>query len=122
MAAIKPTYRNVGRGDGSCQLVVWTPVTENDTCVAAELPDLADKSVHVYGTFGGATVAVQGSNNDGTSFAALNDPSSTVIAINSEKIKQVLENTQQIRPAATGGASQSLSIAMLIKQTNPLRQ
>lgn len=121
MAAIKPTITTIGRGDGSCVMVLWTPVTEADTCVPFEAPDLTDKSVHVYGTFGGSSTAIHGSNNGGTSFAALNDPSSTAIAITTEKIKAVLENTQQIKPVITGGAAQSLSVAVLVKQNNPLR-
>lgn len=122
MAAIKPTLTTVGRKDGSCYLVTWTPVTEADTCVPADFPDLADKSIHVAGTFGGASVALFGANNDfATAGAALRDPSSTVIAITAETVKQVLENPKQIKPVATGGTGQSLSIYILAKQSQPLR-
>lgn len=121
MATIKPTITTLGRGDGSCVMLLWTPVTEADVCAAAEFPDLSDKSIHVYGTFGGSSTAIHGSNNGGSSFAALNDPSSTVIAITTEKIKQILENTQQIKPVITGGTGQTLSVAVLVKQNNPLR-
>ena len=122
MAVIKPTIVQVGRRDESCFLVTWTPVTQADTCAPIELPDLPDKSVHVFGTFGGASVAVNGSNNSGASFAALRSPDSVTIAITTETIKAILENTQQVVPAATGGTAQSLSISMLCKQNNPLRQ
>ena len=123
MATIVPTitYPNAARGDGSTVLVVWTPVTENDTCRPVSYPEMSDKSVHVSGTFGGASVAVNGSNNSGASYAALNDPSSTAIAITSEKIKAVLENTALVQPSPTGGSGQSLTISMLFHLTNPLR-
>lgn len=121
MATIKPTVTQAGKQDGACFIVTWAAVTEIDTCVAYQGANLSDKSVHVSGTFGGATVAVQGSNNGGTSFAALNDPSSTVIAITAEKIKAILENVDLIKPVITGGAAQSLNIALLVNQNNPLR-
>lgn len=122
MAAIQPTLTDVGlKGDGSTILAVWTPVTESDTCVPISMPEHSDKSVHVSGTFGSASVAVQGSNNGGASFASLNDPTGTVIAITAEKIKAVLENTVQVKPVATGGSAQSLTISMLVHLTNPLR-
>lgn len=121
MAAIKPTVTDVSiRGNESTYTVVWTPVTEADTCVAVQMPEYADRSIQVSGTFGGASVAVQGSN-DGTNFAALRDPSSTTIAITTAGIRAVLENTYQTKPVATGGTSQSLTIAMLFHLSHPFR-
>lgn len=121
MAVIKPTVTDVGIGNGSCKLVVWSTVTEADTCAPVSYPDLTDRSIHVYGTFGGSSTAVQGSNNGGASFAALNDTGGTVIAITAEKIKAILENSQQIKPVITGGTSQSLSVAILFHLSQALR-
>lgn len=122
MAIIKETRTDVW-GDGSSILLVWTPLTEADTCRAVALPAHSDKSVHASGTFGGASVSVQGSNNSGASFVALNDAATgTPVAITAEAIKAVLENTQQIKPVAAGGAAQILTISMLVHLANPLRQ
>lgn len=123
MAAIAPTITMPDdTGDGSTFRVVWTPVTEADTCNPVSYPKHSDKSVHVSGTFGSASVAIHGSNNGGASYAALNDPTGTVIAITGEKIKAVLENTALIRPVITGGTAQSLTVSMLFHLSNPLRQ
>lgn len=123
MAIIKPTWKDITeKGDGSAILYTWTPVTEADTCQPIATPKHSDKSVHVYGTFGGATAALHGSNNDGTTFAALNTPASVAIAITADGIKAVLENTQQVKPVATGGAAQSLSVGLLVHFSNPARQ
>lgn len=122
MATIKPTYTDVSeRGDESAWSVVWTPVTENDTVVAAALPKHADKSVIVTGTFGGATVTFQGSN-DGTNFTGLADITGTAISITSAGAKAVAENTWQFKPAFSGGSSQSLTVAVLAVSPNPMRQ
>lgn len=115
MAVIAPTISLIGARDGSAKRVVWTPVTEADTCTPVSMPELSDKSVQVLGTFGGSTTAVHGSNDGGTTYAALNDPTGTAIAITSAKIKAVLENTEYVKPVVTGGSSQSLSIAMVAK-------
>lgn len=119
MAAIAPTYTDVrnASGGGFAVLVVWTPVTSagSDTCVAAMLPTLADKSIHVSGTFGGGTVTLQGSNNGGASYVGLNDPTKTAISITQETIMAVLENTQLVKPVLIGGSSTSLTISMLFR-------
>ena len=122
MAAIAPTVTAIGRGDGSTLRVVWTPVTANDTCVAVSYPECSDKSIQGLGTFDSGSIALQGSNDGGTTYAALHDPGGTTIAITSAGIKAVLENTELIKPVvSSGGGSQSITVAMLLHLTNPLR-
>lgn len=123
MAVINPTISSalLGKGDGATVRLIWTPVTENDTCAPAYLPEYSDKSVQVFGTFGGASVAIQGSNDGGTTYAVLHDPSGTAIAVVVAGFKAVLENTEYFKPVATGGVAQSLSIAMLVRVSTPMR-
>ena len=121
MAVIVPKVVTVGYGNSAVQTVSWTPVTNADTCRAVQYPEFSDKSIQVAGTFGSASVALNGSN-DGTNFAALRDPSSTTIAITSAGIKAVLENTFQVQPSISGGdGTQSLTITILFHAANPLR-
>jgi len=123
MATIAPAVSNlnVGGGDGSVCKVTWTPVTEADTCGPVDLTAFADKSIQVTGTFGGASVALQGSNDAGTNFLPLNDATGTVIAITTAKIKEVLEMTEQVKPVATGGTGQSLTVVILARRATPMR-
>lgn len=122
MAAIAPAITDISdRANGSTFLVQWTPVTEADTCNPVSFPMHSDKSIHVSGTFGGATVVLQGSNNSGTTYVGLRDPSSTAISMTADTIKAVLENTQLVKPSASGGSSQSLTISMLFHLSHPLR-
>jgi hypothetical protein len=120
MAAKNPVQTVIGRGDGSCILVQWSGVTEADTCVAVEIPDKADKSVQVAGTFGSATAILEGSN-DGTNFSGLRSPDSVAISLTATGLKQVLENTRYVRPSMSGGTGQSLTISMVFNLSNPLR-
>lgn len=123
MAVIAPTVTEVSdKGDGSAFRVVWTPVTEADSCAAVRYPGHSDKSIQAIGTFGSGSVALHGSNDGGTTYAALNAPSGSAIALTTASIKAVLENTEYIKPVITGGTAQSLTIAMLIHLSNPLRQ
>ena len=121
MAVIAPTIVPIGNRDGSIVRVTWATVTEADTCGPAALPEFADKSIQVFGSFGGTSVALHGSNDGGTTFAALNIPAGTAIAITTASIKQVLENTEQIKPVLTGGTSTSISVVVLCRLANPLR-
>lgn len=128
MASITPTVIDVSdRKDGSAIMVSWVDGGANNsanTYLPVSYPKHSNKSIQVLGTFGGASVAIQGSNDivgTPTNFASLNDPGGTVIAITSAKIKAVLENTVHIQPVATGGTSQNLTIQMLLQYANPAR-
>ena len=121
MATIAPVITEIGYGNFAAKQVIWTPVTSADSCAAVTFPECAEKSVQVSGTFDSASVAVNGSN-DGTNYAALNDPGGSVIAITGAKIKGVLEKTMFVQPSISGGGgSQSLTISMFFLATNPLR-
>jgi hypothetical protein len=107
--------------DGSLYLVTWGPFTQADTCAPVTLPQHSDRSCQAVGTFGGASVAIQGSN-DGVNYAPLDSPNSVVIALTTAtQIKAVLENSLWIQPVATGGAGQSISVLILFRMTNPMR-
>src|ERR1700755_496650 len=102
MATITPTVAAVGRGDMSTIVVTWASITNADTCQAVSYPEYADRSIHVSGTFSGATVQIQGSNNGAASFAVLSDPTETAISITTESIRTVLDNTAFIQPSVSG--------------------
>lgn len=123
MAAIAPTITDVSpTGDGSALQVVWTPVTSagSDTCNPVYYPKHSTKSIQVSGTFGGSSTALNGSN-DGTNYAALNNPAGSAIAITAAKVSGVLENTAYIQPVNTGGTASSVSITMLLVAPTPPR-
>lgn len=121
MAAVTPTIRTVGAGNFACRVATWASIGDSDTCTPVSFPDLTDRSVQVFGTFGGASIAIQGSNDAGTTFAPLNDPGGTVIGITTAKIKAILENSEQIKPVTSGGTGSSLTVCILFHLSQALR-
>ena len=80
-----------------------------------ELPDHADKSVQVVGTFDTATIALQGSN-DGTNWESLSDPQGNAIEMTSTGLKQILENTRFVRPLVTSvGGSTDVDVFLHVR-------
>lgn len=97
--------------------VLWTGLLNTDTGSWYTAPAHADRSLQVYGTFGGATLTVQGTNETGTpsNAATLNDPSSTALTVTAAKIEAILEPTVQIRPSVAGGdGTTTLTMILLV--------
>lgn len=112
MATIAPTITSLPR---SVHLVVWSNVTNADTCSAAELSGDGDRSVQIAGTFDSATVVVAGSN-DGSNYIVLTDPQGNAISKTAAAIEAITEVTRYIKPTFSGGAgTQSLTVSMLFR-------
>lgn len=123
MANIFPTIRDVSfQGDASSLLVTWSNVNSDtaDVCVPIKKPQYTRKSVHVYGTFGGGSVAINGSNNDGASYIGLKN-SGVAIAIATETIEEISQNSELVQPVYSGGTAGLVSISMLCVMPNPMR-
>lgn len=83
----------------------WSGLAAGEAGVAATASRWPGKSVHISGTFGGATLAIQGSN-DGSNWSALSSglgAQGDLTGINSGRVVNVFENPKFIRPALTGG-------------------
>jgi hypothetical protein len=77
------------------------------------------KSMHVVASaWGGATLKMQGSNEIAaapSSWISLMDPQGNELVFTADKIEQILENTNQIRPVLTVvGAGASITILVCI--------
>ena len=86
-------------------LVTWTGLATGDVGGGIPIAYSADITGQVTGTFGGATITWQGSN-DNTNWHPLTRRSvGTDMAFTSAAIHTVNENPAWIRPAVTGGTS-----------------
>ena len=91
----------------------WSNVTEADTFVAAEVGGQTDRSVQATGTFGGATLLIQGSN-DGTTYVTLTDPQGNAISKTANALEQIEEGTRYIQPSHSGGGSESIKVIIFV--------
>lgn len=89
------------------------PIAQGDVCVAdMAVGGAAIKSVQIEGTFNGATVAIQGSN-DGVTFETLLDPAGNALSKGSAGIFQIATPALWLQPLVTsGGAGTSLLITV----------
>lgn len=91
--------------------VAWDTLTEADEGVGVAIADYSDKTVQVVGSFGtGGSVAIEGSNDGGTTWSALHDPQGTVIAITAAGMELIAENPLLIRPNITAGTTVDVDV------------
>lgn len=112
MATVNPTIDHAHRS----VKVTWATAATGDTIVAAKgLRSYgAGGSVQAVGTWGAATVKLEGSNN-GTTFQTLKQtPGGTDISMTADDHQPVGEMADDYRPAITGGTGDSLTITLLL--------
>lgn len=116
MAVVTPTIEHAGIRS---MRVIWANVTESDTCTAVQFPHARDKTVQVKGTFGGATITIEGSLDEaiGGTYAGLTDPQGNAIAFTAAGIESIMENTQWVKPVTASGSSSSVTVTMLVGET-----
>ena len=119
MADVAPTRTPMTAfNERNCHVIAWTPLTSaNASGEAVEMGGFSDRSIQISGTFNGATVVLQGSN-DGTNYHTLTDPQGNAISFTSaDRIEQIMELTRYVKPVSTGGGgSQSLTVTIFMKK------
>jgi len=104
---------------GSVDVIEWTGLLAGDDGDWRLFARYPDKSIHVFGTFGGATVRFQGTHETDTKVNPVNlrSASETVIGIvTATDIKQILENPLYCRPLIVGGdGTTSLTVRLVCK-------
>ena len=71
----------------------------------------SERTVQVSGTFGSATVVVEGSN-DGTNWFALTKPAATAISFTAAGGASIVENPLYVRPKSTGGTASAILVTI----------
>lgn len=115
MATITATITKVPDGGVMDVYVVqWPAMGNGDTGTAVAMSGGSDRSVQIAGTFGGATVVLEGSN-DGTNYATLTDPQGNAISKTTAAIEAVSELTRYVRAVTTGGTGTNLNVTLIAK-------
>jgi hypothetical protein len=103
-------------GNDKSFLSQWANMGANDDGAPAINSQYTDRSFQVAGTFGGATVVIEGTN-DGTNWATLTDPQGNNLSFIGPKIEMVAEASWKIRPKVTGGdGSTAITVTALLKE------
>lgn len=97
----------------TANVVGWIALSTDDSGKPVEMPTHSDRSVQVDGTFAGATVLIEGSN-DGMNYYTLTDPQGSPLSISTGKLKQILEVTRFIRPRVSGGGGTDINVTLLV--------
>lgn len=94
----------------------WTPLLNTDVGSAVNSAYFADRSVQVFGTFGGGTIVLQGSNDGGTTYVTLKDPLGNNLSFTTAGFKMIGDLAHLIRPSVSGGdGTTSLSVWVLMR-------
>lgn len=112
MATIKKQYS----GEYGNLEISWETLTESDTAEAWDPSggEALIAGVQFTGTFGGATVVLQGSW-DGTNYVTLNDSSGAPISMASAGAAEFSTTAKKIRPSASGGTSQDVDTTIIAR-------
>lgn len=107
--------RNITEAPGDGFVVTWSDMADADVGQALAGYGSPDRCVQVAGTFDGATVAVQGSN-DGTNWETLRDPLGNALTFTAEGLRGVLEVPRYVRPEVSGGgASTDVNVVLFVR-------
>lgn len=116
MADINPVPSNPIPGASGVSVITWEALTESDTAIAQIVGGTAGAvgSVQVVGTFGGATVTIQISN-DGTNWATLQDIEGSDVSFTAAGLVDFSTAALYIRASASGGSSQDVDVIMTLR-------
>lgn len=98
MSDITPTQTEK---PGNCYLHFYEALTTaNHTGVAFSLPGATERTFHAFGTWGGATLSIEGSM-DGTNYAILKNRAGTAASLTADGVLDVYSNALYIRARLT---------------------
>lgn len=122
MATITATHAKVAKG---VHKVIWLTLTETNTDGSPYGPDEGgpfnpDKTFHCFGTWGGGTLVIQGSN-DGVNWLTLTDIHSNAASYTADAIDTIAENPLYIRPLVTAGTGVDLDVILSAHGVRPVR-
>ena len=98
------------------RVILWETLTEtNSDGSSVSYHGDVERSVQVMGTFGGATITIQGSNDGGIIWATLHDAAGANLDFTVAGLELVLENARHMRPIVTGGAGVDVDVHLFTR-------
>jgi hypothetical protein len=114
---------DIGEQDRSVRQYTWTLTSADPTGLPIELPEWLDRTMQMSGTWGTATGAVQGSNDNATYFALNNAAGATTLGSKvADFLATVIEGPRYMRPnLTTPGAGATITAVLTVRRANPMR-
>ena len=116
MATVSPAFDFVAAQAAKVPRVTWEALATGDTIVA--LPIAAQAAiagaVQFKGTFGGATVGLQASN-DGTTFFTIDDLGGTPVSTGAAAFFEFTTAAMYIRPVISGGVGDDVDVVVVMR-------
>ena len=104
--------------DHDSALITWVLTTADPTGDSVAYEDYADRTFQVFGTFGGATVELQGSLDGGTTWVVLTDPQGNALAKTAAALEAVSEAVPLVRAKLTVvGSGASVTAILYVRKT-----
>lgn len=113
MATVSPVISPTGSPNGVPR-VVWGDIVTGDTINSLKLARRFEASVQISGTFGGATVTLQHSN-DGTNWFTVKDVSNTNVTATANAIFEVAISSAYVRPSVAGGTANDIDVIAVMR-------
>lgn len=115
MATVNPTITSLDSPNG-VPAIVWSGIATGDTLTSYLIRNRYGYvgAAQISGTFGGATVTIQVSN-DGTNWFTAQDTLGNSISVTAAAIFEVSTAAAYIRPTISGGTSDSVDITLVFR-------
>lgn len=116
MATIDPTFSSVSAQGTTIHLITWSGLSTADTATAFAVPSIAGiaASVQMSGTWGGATVVLQASNN-GSTYATIKDLTATAISATANALFEFTNSSIYLKPVSSGGAADNVDVVLVLR-------
>jgi P pilus assembly chaperone PapD len=94
----------------------WTDYSTADTATPVKIQNMQGLagSAQVTGTFGGATIALQVSN-DGTNYVTLKDATGANITFSAAGMAEFSTAALYIKPTSTGGTADNVTVTIVLR-------
>lgn len=123
MATVTPTVENiVSMGDGTVKRITWALTTANTDGAPAQLPEFNLNTWQGSGTWGGATMAFEGSNDGTTWFPLTKVGTTTAATLTANGGVTTNEAPLYVRPnLTTVGVGATVSAVLVAIRRTPAR-
>lgn len=101
---------------GSARYAKWTTLATGETATTHTLENTTGLlgAFQAFGTWGGATVVLQGSN-DGTNWVTLKDPTGTDISLTANGAFEFATAMLYVRPSISGGTGDDVDVIVVTR-------